>query len=120
MGLNLYRSRCETSSCSVDTSGSSVATYAVSNPNPDPANFKILRAAHVEGACVVEVLYPNATNYEGRKIMLYEVPLEVVLKQKQLDPHFCDGAHPAPFARFRPTEAGWTTAQRVMRALKKG
>lgn len=32
-----------------------------------------------------------------------------------VDPHFCDGEHPAPIARFAPTNEGWKDAKEYAR-----
>lgn len=79
--------------------------------NPDPRNFSIERAVQINDWCVVEVHYPDATNYEGRKIMVYRTTIEFLRSQHFLDPHFCDGPeHISPFARFEPTNSGWIAA----------
>ena len=79
----------------------------------DPTNFEILRTRSIGSWCVLEVQYPNATNYEGRKIMVYRRTLVKILQgimdQKRLDPHFAEHSV-SPFARFEPTAAGWTAA----------
>jgi hypothetical protein len=80
--------------------------------NPDPARFKIIRYKEVSASsCALEVQYEDVVNYEGRKILVYAYPLEMVLAQKRLDPHFCEhqGCIP-PFARFEPTSTGWLAA----------
>lgn len=90
--------------------------------NPNPKKFTILRHfeyPHPRGSrTVVEVLYPDAKNFEGRKIMLYLCDFATVAQQSTLDPHFCDNimakAHGSdyvsPFARFEPTIDGWRAA----------
>lgn len=80
--------------------------------NPNPEEFKVLRSKEVtEVSCVLEIEYKNVTNYEGRKILVYAHPLEVVLLSKRLDPHFCDHEGCiSPFARFEPTSTGWLAA----------
>jgi hypothetical protein len=42
------------------------------NPNPDPSNYKILRCSlTLEPYLVIEIQYPDCTNYEGRKIIYW-------------------------------------------------
>jgi len=82
---------------------------------PDPRNFNILQYDAMEGRdawIAVEVQYPDATNYEGRKIMVFRATRERFLEECEnfLDPHFCEGKHLSPFARFEPTEEGWGAA----------
>jgi hypothetical protein len=81
-------------------------------PNPDPDNFTITRAISVRSWVIIMAVYPDATNYEGQKVMVYRnTTIKAVKAQKRLDPHFCDHpGHLSPFARFEPTEAGWAAA----------
>jgi hypothetical protein len=80
-------------------------------PNPNPTNFRILRGyTSLNGkVSVVEVCYPDCTNYEGRKILVFEANISRVISRTQLDPHFCED-HFSPIARFEPTERGWVHA----------
>jgi len=81
-------------------------------PNPDPSNFKILRMEELGTVLVIEVIYPDCTNYEGRKILLYDnVTLKQLVLQGTIDPHFSENSdfHP-PVARFEPTPRGWAMA----------
>lgn len=86
-------------------------------PNPDPRNFTILRHYSIAGWTVVEVQYPDCTNYEGRKVLVYQARLAAILALTIMDPHFCDDGHLAPFARFEPTARGWRAAQQLIGAL---
>lgn len=84
-------------------------------PNPDPKNFQVKRYVMVGDGLVVEVHYPNCTNYEGRKVLVYAgVTIGDLLRQGSIDPHFCEGsAYHSPIARFEPTENGWELATHV-------
>lgn len=84
-------------------------------PNPNPLNFQITRAEQVGSGLVLEVLYPDCTNYEGRKVLVYDgVTLGQLHAQGSLDPHFSDNAERiSPMARFEPTERGWALALQV-------
>jgi hypothetical protein len=62
----------------------------VTLPNPDPANYSVIRSKVVNGYLILELKYHDCTNYEGRKIMVYECTLDDLLKQKLIDPHFCN------------------------------
>lgn len=81
-------------------------------PNPNPANYSILRSKILNNHLVIEIKYHDCTNYEGRKIMLYDdCTLEELIEQKLIDPHFCDNKNYfSPIARFEPTESGWNNA----------
>ena len=107
------------SNCSCDKKyGDIKGTYAdksntYQNPeNPNPTNFEFVRSQQVGTRLVVEVRYPNCTNYEGRKIMVYDnTNIHKLCREDKLDPHFCDNSkHSSPIARFEPTERGWNLA----------
>ena len=83
-------------------------------PNPNPARFSILRTLQFGRSVVVEVRYPDCTNYEGRKVLVYADTDEVAVKAlATLDPHFA--RHGGPVARFEPTQRGWDLAVEVAR-----
>jgi hypothetical protein len=93
MGLKLF------SSCACDTPKAEVS------PGRD---FNILRTKTVGRCLVVEVHYPKATNYEGRKVMVFRDVSDKALRIfKLIDPHFCEKGHTSPLARFAPTTEGW-------------
>lgn len=82
------------------------------SPNPDPANFTVVRCRSVGPNCVAEVIYPGCTTYEGRKVLVYKgVTSDDLMAARRLDPHFHEREGEfAPYARFEPTEAGWRSA----------
>jgi len=86
-------------------------------PNPNPRNFAI-EDVEVFGDCLlVRVKYPDCTNYEGVKIMLFHgVPLIELNAVKELDPHFCEDGI-SPIARFEPTDRGWELGRSLARAI---
>ena len=111
MGLSLFsRSSCSTSSCRESPSTRS--------PNPNPRNF-VIQKTEVHGPYViVEVLYPNCTTFEGKKILVFRGVSRFEIHQaRELDPHFCDHVHISPVARFVPTEQGWRYARAFCDAL---
>jgi hypothetical protein len=81
--------------------------YAVPNSNPDPSLFKILKEELVNGYLILLVEYPNCTNFEGKKLMVYKgfnsSAALLKLNRGKLDPHFANSKG-APIARFSPTE----------------
>jgi hypothetical protein len=87
-------------------------------PNPDPTNFRILQAEQQGEFLLLKVHYPDCTNYEGNKVLLFKgVTLLDVVNQKVIDPHFNEsgkGRH-YPVARFAPTEQGWEMALKLMK-----
>lgn len=82
------------------------------NLNPNPKNFKILKLLEIENT-YVEVLYPDARNYEGRKILVYAGQVaQDIMNAKELDPHFSADNKLTPIARFKPDAIGeWMAVQ---------
>jgi hypothetical protein len=80
--------------------------------NPNPENFEILRIESIGNYLVVKVHYPDCTNYEGNKIMVYkDVTIKELAEATVLDPHFYKSKGiKSPVARFEPTEEGWNMA----------
>jgi hypothetical protein len=103
-------------------SGSKIAENKVSEkiavlkdktlPNPRPDNYKILHHEAVKNFLIIEIQYLDCTNYEGRKILLFEnCTITDLEKQKLIDPHFSESKKFfSPIARFEPTERGWNCA----------
>jgi len=90
--------------------------------NPDPKNWKIIRSEEIGTHLIVMMQYPDCTNYEGKKILLYEnTTLIGLLGQKLIDPHFFpnsnDFKYKSPIARFEPTDRGWEMARKLVRLL---
>lgn len=57
-------------------------------------------------AVVAEINYPDCTNYEGNKIIVFlGKPPSCITHAAHIDPHFSPGS--GVFARFEPTENGW-------------
>lgn len=88
-------------------------------PNPNPNNYKIIMSASNKKFLVVLINYPDCTNYEGNKILLYKgITLSALKAQRKIDPHFSDNANYAsPIARFEPTKYGWDCAIKLMESL---
>ncbi len=85
-------------------------------PNPNPARFEILRTRQIGTALVAEVRYPDCTNYEGRKILVYAGTSDFDLRTRAtLDPHFAEGG--GPVARFKPTVYGWHLATTLAQGI---
>lgn len=79
--------------------------------NPDPDNWELLEDKQYGLFIALKVRYPNCTNREGVKVMVYRATLSQLVRQKSLDPHFGDkeGYH-YPIARFEPNDNGWKNA----------
>jgi hypothetical protein len=82
--------------------------------NPDPGNWKIVKAKEYDKYLILMMQYPDCTNYEGKKILVFEkITLVDLVNQKQIDPHFFPGntSVKSPVARFEPTDRGWNMAE---------
>ncbi len=87
--------------------------------DPNPKRFAIQRTFVHGDFVVAEIHYPDAKNFEGRKICVYRARLADIACAKVLDPHFAEKAGPAvPIARFAPTESGWRMAQKFVRGIR--
>lgn len=96
----------------------SSSPYATPNSNPSPDRYNI-KDSKVIGRCLIlEVNYPDATNFEGNKIMVYKgfSSCGELLKacSGKLDPHFSK-SNVSPIARFAPTDEGRRLAEYVAR-----
>lgn len=86
-------------------------------PNPNPKNFRITQGVQMGDHVVAEIRYPDCTNYEGHKLMVFRnTLLQDLMQRKEIDPHFCEHDH-SPFARFEPTKEGWKIAMEVAKLL---
>ena len=86
--------------------------------NPNPSNFTITKTERVGNYLIVMIKYHDCTNYEGMKILVFDGDVaENLHKVKRIDPHFCDGDHISPIARFVPTEKGWLMAKTLLATL---
>lgn len=104
MGLNFF-----SSSSSVETVTTPTQKPTPTKaPNPDPAVWHIVSHVTVGHGLIVEVLYPDCTTYEGRKLMVYaNVTIDQLRQQRYIDPHFSQNTRfYSPVARFEPTARG--------------
>jgi hypothetical protein len=88
-------------------------------PNPNPKNYVLLEQKEIGRFLIVKLKYPDCTNYEGTKILLFEntTALELHL-QDGIDPHFCENQNfKSPIARFVPTTAGWDMAVKLCEGM---
>jgi hypothetical protein len=106
MGINIGRSRSHLNSVS---------------SNPNPRNFQILEAKVIGKHVVLKVRYPDASNYEGIKIMVLKFTnIKDLMALKTLDPHFQKDNPLSPIARFEPTAEGWKNAVNLASSLEDG
>lgn len=99
----------------IPQSSNNTSTY--NNGQPNPWKYNIVYSEQIGHFLILFVHYPDCTNYEGKKILVYkDVTLEQLHKnQDSLDPHFFqklknpgypDGKYHSPVARFVPTIEG--------------
>jgi len=82
-------------------------------PNPNPENFRIIDDFRIGQFTMLTVVYPDCTNFEGIKILIFNKPMPIRGSIKFLDPHFCE-KHISPIARFEPTDEGKLYAYKFM------
>jgi hypothetical protein len=89
--------------------------------NPNPSNYKINRTKQVKNFLLIEINYPDSTNYEGNKILLFkDCNLEDLKLQDKIDPHFSENKlFYSPIARFEPTEFGWNMGLDIIKNYTK-
>lgn len=79
------------------------------DPNPNPYNFEIKEKVSKGNLTALKVLYPDATTYEGNKILIVEKMSKQQLRETvKLDPHFFPEG--PVVARFKPSRQGWRDA----------
>lgn len=89
------------------------------NRNPDPNNYKIVKHLQFGKFLLIMINYPDCTNYEGNKILLFDnVSLFELIKQEKIDPHFSNNKkYKSPIARFEPTVYGWILGLKLIDSL---
>jgi hypothetical protein len=94
-------------------------SVAPTPPNPNPKNFKLAYAEQYGDYLIALVHYPDCTNYEGKKLLLFKhATVKAIQEAKEIDPHFCNnGKHRSPIARFEPTPEGMLLALTLVHAL---
>jgi hypothetical protein len=87
-------------------------TIVVKPGQPNPIKFETIRSDQIGTFLIVELQYEGCTNYNGRKILVYEnITLKDLNKQGHADPHFsCTQEYYSPIARFKPDTHGWHRA----------
>lgn len=84
--------------------------YDNDDVNPQPNNYKIVKAEEVGDYLVIKINYPNCTNFEGNKILVFKATLLEIVNHKD---------YKSPVARFVPTDDGWKMAVDLVTYLEK-
>ena len=86
--------------------------------DPVPARFRIERTFSRGAWTAAVIVWPDAANYEGRKVAVYKTSLKELVEARVLDPHFQEERGPlVPVARFEPTSRGWKLAVSLVEEL---
>jgi hypothetical protein len=83
---------------------------------PNPYRFTIKREVSFGSYVLAEVNYPDATNFEGNKILLV-YGRTTLTDLKELDPHFLEDGAVQLVARFHPSANGWAAGIALMAGL---
>lgn len=96
----------------INTSGISTGDcQPAQGKNPNPFNFRSLTTTQIGDFTIVWLTYPDCTNYEGQKILVFKGTTEAkIRRRKKIDPHFSEKGQLRLVARFEPTDEGWTFA----------
>ncbi len=86
-------------------------------PNPNPHRFYIKKLEAIGFFTVCLINYPDCTTFGGNKIMVYYCQPHHVERQKVIDPHFLEGGHLSPIARFPAHDKGWEHAVKFAQML---
>lgn len=90
---------------------------SINNPAPNPKNFQILKYEKINNFLIVEIKYPDATNFEGIKLLVFkDFNISELFLLKEIDPHFSDSLD-APVSRFKPTKSGWALARAMCQLI---
>ncbi len=74
-------------------------------------HFDIVKYRQFGRILVVQIIYPDCTNYEGNKILIFnDCHINIIQCRKGIDPHFVENSNYELLARFQPTEKGWRMA----------
>ncbi len=123
MGLGFFKKTCCLTPPNMYASGRSIRDLGKPikpiYPNPNPARFSIKETIQIGKVLVAKVHYPDCTNYEGVKVLVFSnCKDEDLRKRKTLDPHFSPFHYVetynlhlnGPIARFEPSDKGWELA----------
>lgn len=88
-------------------------------PQPDPYNFKIIDERSIGPYVFAEIDYPDATNFEGRKLLVCRREgFDTLRGLSSLDPHFLEDSGVVIVARFRPDQEGRLMMRAFMDMVK--
>lgn len=81
---------------------------------PNALRFKIIKTLASPNYLLATIKYPDATNFEGLKVLLFKgMSEEELVGMRKIDPHFLL-EEPRLIARFRPDSTGVKLAKDVL------
>ncbi|MOA20407.1 hypothetical protein D3C78_1408490 [compost metagenome] len=87
------------------------------NIEPKADFFRINQTYEINGNLVAIITYPNCTNFEGKKILVFRNMSDIDLRSNRLiDPHFSNKGL-SPFARFVPSKEGLNAAKELCKFI---
>lgn len=120
MGMRFPFGSAQRSASKSTSSGIRIGRGALLPGDPDPARFEIQYLEKFGAYVVAAIVWPDAENFEGRKIAVYRCSPDELRKAKTLDPHFQEQRGPlVPVARFEPTDDGLDAARASARYLER-
>lgn len=123
MGVNRsYQRRSSYPSGSTLDHSTSSSNQNSDSGNPDPKNYILIRVEQIGKFLLIKLKYPDCTNYEGEKILVFkDVDLVTLINQHNIDPHFSNTSKfKHPIVRFVPTDEGWEMATRFIEMENNG
>ena len=87
--------------------GYDIPSYGMNTTDTKPsADFVIQSCEYFEPYTLLDIVYEEASNYGGRKLLVYLGDVtKTLLNSNHIDPHFLEGGL-APLIRIRPSQAG--------------
>lgn len=84
--------------------------------DPIATRFRIVNMYSVNGHTLAHINYPNCTNFEGNKYILFkDTSIKEIEQMGEIDPHFQQGSN--IIARLEPTPMGWNLGVAMMNIL---
>ena len=116
MGINIFGSSSSSLINSFSNEYDGMYEHADTAVDPDPEIFRIEEEMQMGDYLIAVIAYPNCTNFEGKKIIVFEdTTIEELNNMKIIDPHFLE--QNKVIARFIPTPRGRLYAMKFVDSL---
>lgn len=111
MGMGIPFGSARRSATKSTSSGIRIKGGGLMPGDPNPERFRIVGMVQSGNFTAADIVWPDAKNYDGRKIAAYRASRFELAAAVKLDPHFQEERGPlVPIARFEPTDEGWRDA----------